>query len=54
MKNAKFDFSNNVVIVTGGANGIGRAICQGFARSGANVLCVDVNADSGNRTCRTG
>jgi NAD(P)-dependent dehydrogenase (short-subunit alcohol dehydrogenase family) len=47
MQKTSFDFSGSVVIVTGGANGIGRAICQGFARAGANVLCVDIDRAAG-------
>ncbi|RIK53259.1 MAG: short-chain dehydrogenase, partial [Chloroflexi bacterium] len=42
-----FDFSGKVVIVTGGANGIGRAICRGFAQAGAHVLCADMNQSAG-------
>ncbi len=36
------DMTNKVVIVTGGAGGIGRAIAADFARSGANVVLADL------------
>jgi NAD(P)-dependent dehydrogenase (short-subunit alcohol dehydrogenase family) len=35
-----------VVLVSGGAMGIGRAICEAFLKSGANVVCMDVNASA--------
>jgi NAD(P)-dependent dehydrogenase (short-subunit alcohol dehydrogenase family) len=36
------DFLNKTVVVTGGANGIGRCIAQEFLEKGANVAVVDV------------
>ena len=42
---ASYDFSDKVVIVTGAAGGIGRAIARGFAKSGAKVWAVDLNPD---------
>ncbi len=36
-------FSNKVVIVTGAAHGIGRAIARRFAEEGAHVIINDVN-----------
>ncbi|MQA24854.1 MAG: SDR family oxidoreductase [Micromonosporaceae bacterium] len=39
-------FAGRTVVVTGGAGGIGRAVCAGFAAEGATVAVVDVNADA--------
>jgi meso-butanediol dehydrogenase / (S,S)-butanediol dehydrogenase / diacetyl reductase len=43
MNSVKYDFSGMVVIITGGARGIGAAICQSFARSGASVIIADID-----------
>ncbi len=40
-------FSEQVVIVTGGAKGIGRGICLAFAEAGAVVVCADVDDAAG-------
>jgi NAD(P)-dependent dehydrogenase (short-subunit alcohol dehydrogenase family) len=39
-------FAGRTVIVTGGAGGIGRAVCAGFAAAGATVAVADTNADA--------
>ena len=38
------EFKDKVVIVTGGANGIGRSLCVAFANAGAKVAVVDLEA----------
>ena len=39
-----------VAIVTGGAAGIGRAICELFASEGAKVVVADIDTDGGQET----
>ncbi|MCI0666054.1 MAG: SDR family oxidoreductase, partial [Acidobacteria bacterium] len=41
------------VIVTGGANGIGRYYCEHLVREGASVLIADVDIDNGNQLADT-
>ena len=40
-----FQFQDKVVVVTGGVQGIGKCICEEFAKAGANVMLFDFNYD---------
>lgn len=49
----KFDFTEDAVAVTGGASGIGRAVCETFAAQGANVTIADVDIEAAEETAET-
>ena len=38
-------YKDALAVVTGGANGIGKALALGFAKRGANVVVVDIHGD---------
>jgi len=44
--NELMDLSGRVALITGGAGHIGRAIAEGLAEVGANIVLVDINKES--------
>jgi NAD(P)-dependent dehydrogenase (short-subunit alcohol dehydrogenase family) len=46
------DFTGKTVIVTGGANGIGRGCCMKFASLGANVAVADIDIKKAQETAK--
>jgi 3-oxoacyl-[acyl-carrier protein] reductase len=46
MTSRLFDVTGKVVIITGAAGGIGRALVEGFAEAGATVIAADLAEDA--------
>ncbi len=46
------DFNNKTAIVTGGARGIGKAICRMLAKNGCKIAVVDINEEEALQTAR--
>ncbi|RIP37359.1 glucose 1-dehydrogenase [Staphylococcus gallinarum] len=46
----QFDLKERVAIITGGATGLGKAMGQGLAEAGANVVIADINYDVAQQT----
>jgi len=44
------DMSNRTALVTGGASGIGKAVCIAMAEAGASVVVTDINEEGGKAT----
>jgi 3-oxoacyl-[acyl-carrier protein] reductase len=42
----------HLAVVTGAGSGIGRAIAQGYAREGARLILLDINAEAAAETAR--
>lgn len=49
-KNDLFNLKNKTAIITGGANGIGKACCEILAEYGANVVVSDYNFEAAKKT----
>lgn len=41
--------NNKVILVTGGASGIGEAACRLLAKEGAQVALLDINIEKGEK-----
>ena len=46
------DLKGKIAIVTGGARGIGKGICESLSIAGANVIVADVNLDDASKNLK--
>lgn len=47
-----YDYKNKNVVVTGAAQGIGKVVAKSFAKAGANVAIVDLNAEKAEEVAK--
>jgi len=47
VKMVKYDFKGRLAAVTGGASGIGEAVCEAFAKNSSDVAVMDINEIAG-------
>ena len=46
------ELTNEIAVVTGGANGIGKGICRRFLSEGASVVLVDIDDKTGIKAAK--
>jgi NAD(P)-dependent dehydrogenase (short-subunit alcohol dehydrogenase family) len=51
-EDGQMDFAGKVVVVTGGAQGIGRGVAERFLAEGCRILIADCDAEAGEETAR--
>ena len=53
MSHELFDLSGRVALVSGAAQGVGRAMSIGFAEAGADLMLADLNEEGARQTAST-
>ena len=51
MELSGISFAGKTGIITGGAQGIGKAIAKGFVQMGGKAVIVDINPETAAKTC---
>ena len=47
------DITGKIALITGGASGIGAAICETFAKAGGHVIVSDINVEGGEKVAKS-